>query len=489
MLSRFSMVAVLLATGCKSSGSKPKQFFEQSRRREATADERDLIVNISGCSAFFVKNSVNKLYLMTAQHCLSGTDPELWCQQHAGYAGTPASGESNVGCKRVVASEPKRDILLFELNDNPEYAGRGLSLGRFQPRASTRMKMLGYPSDGQHSFNLTATENCWISAVPVPTPHANDKHFWVDTSGRHNCTTYGGNSGGPMIMESTDIAIGLPFTYKPGDFNQTPAFDASNAAWIALMSEFVEKFYDKLATAGVVIAATQPENGDPGDFLPTGRYYEVPQGSCTLYVVPSYMSNTALKHIKVYECFNTSFESDDKWRKYECESETKCALGNKSIEQISKRSFVYNNEGTKATYYFMGQKVDVGGGTGTEGGNTGTESGNGGTLTYFNWEAGQPDDQNHRENCVLAKPGGRWADFDCQKKKFFACQSTSNPEEWDIDAKRGTWDEHPNRCKNGFKFAAPKTAEDVSNLVNIMGDDSIWINLTDEQQEGTFLGK
>jgi hypothetical protein len=483
MTFKLALPALLFVLGCRTTDSKPKHFFEQARRREANSEERDLMVHLTGCSSFFVKNSVGKTYLMTAQHCLKGTPPEQWCTEHANHnIPAPESGGLSMSCRRVIAWEEKRDIVLLELETKPELAGRGAALARFAPEGPLRLKMVGYPLDGQSNFRTTVTENCWVLQSPVESPHINTEYQWKDTAARHNCSTYAGNSGGPMLMENTDIVVGLPFTYKPDDFNQYAPFEIDSSAWMALMSEFVEKFYDQLNTAGVIIAQSQPAARDPGEYLPTGKYLTVPTNDCPLYLVPSYLSNTQLKHVYATECFNGSLD-DATFRVFQCSDERNCAADDGSkLQGIGKRMVVYRKpDGARAAYYFMGQKVEP---VVPNPGFTGNDP-----QPYFKWDAGQPDDDDHDENCVLAKLTGRWADYVCSQQKLFACRSSSDPAEWRISIERGAWADSADKCPEGFAFSYPSNDVDTENMKEAMRGESVWINLSDEQREGEFVGQ
>ena len=112
--------------------------------------------------------------------------------------------------------------------------------------------MVGYPADQYRRAKLTTTENCWILQADTASPHS--RH--VDRSARHNCTTYGGNSGGPMIAEGSDIALSLPFTSAPGDYRMRDADLVSTSSHMAKMSDFVRAHRSKLVAEGVVIAET-----------------------------------------------------------------------------------------------------------------------------------------------------------------------------------------------------------------------------------------
>jgi hypothetical protein len=55
----------------------------------------------------------------------------------------------------------------------------------------------------------------------------------------HNCALYGGNSGGPILIEGTDIAVGMPYSFEPNSvmrpFNDVFATGAH-------ISDFVRRF-------------------------------------------------------------------------------------------------------------------------------------------------------------------------------------------------------------------------------------------------------
>ena len=96
---------------------------------------------------------------------------------------------------------------------------------------------------------LTVTENCWVIDGDEPSPHAD----LLDRSALHNCSTYGGNSGGPMIAEGTRIAVGLPFTYQPGDYDRRDPNDRATAAYLAKMADAAGTFREALVAAGIVL--------------------------------------------------------------------------------------------------------------------------------------------------------------------------------------------------------------------------------------------
>ncbi|MGE0171958.1 MAG: trypsin-like serine protease [Oligoflexales bacterium] len=337
------------AISCKrEEASEAKQFFENSSRRDPRDDEKLNILKLDLCTAFLVKNTSGKYFGMSAQHCLLGVKAAEWC------ASKPLlhseSGRGTFACKQVIASEPTRDIMIFELNlSSPgtnENVNAGLTLAGFVPAKDTRLKMIGYPADKFNNGKIQVTENCWIVKSPLPSPLMGALD---DLSANHNCTTYGGNSGGPMLQEGTDVVIGLPFTYAPDVYTPNDALKTKSLAWLALVSDLVSKFRDKLVAEGIVILDSQDQKDLPGDYLPSGDYKTAPDAADTIYVIPSYLSAGELKFIKFVESFK---KNAAEVKRFECSSGT-CTSGSENITNIGKRSFTYKG----AVYYYKGQKV------------------------------------------------------------------------------------------------------------------------------------
>lgn len=251
---------LFLLAGCHGpQDSKSKQIFENSIRRdfdlslEADAAARRRIVELDmGCAAYFVENTQEgKVILGSADHC-ADYDPAAWCVQ-----GTFTDHEGKVGsCQRIIASEPGRDIFFFEAKyDQPVPVERTLRLTAYLPKINTRLQMLGFPADIRHGM-ATLTENCWILSDSVESIHTHDNPATVDPSQMHNCSTYGGNSGGPMIIEGTRDVIGLPSTYQPAQI--APYKKDELVAFLVSMADFVRLKRDVLAQEKIVISETEP---------------------------------------------------------------------------------------------------------------------------------------------------------------------------------------------------------------------------------------
>jgi hypothetical protein len=242
-----------LAAACgqqqPADSSDLQQFFEQSTRRDPDAFEAAHVVNLNGCAAFFVENTAGKTILGTARHCVSYSITS-WCSN----GGTIRDNNGRTGrCTRVVAADTGHDIALFEASlPYTPTAEQGLRLAAYQPPVNTRLQMIGYPADQYRHAALTLTENCWVLQTTTRSPHADSN--LQDRSSLHNCTTYGGNSGGPMIREGDDVVIGLPFTYQPNDYHLRSATDLRTAAHLAQMADYVETHRTELENEGIVVA-------------------------------------------------------------------------------------------------------------------------------------------------------------------------------------------------------------------------------------------
>ena len=261
-LARFFIVLATCAapSGCVDdaepiAGLEQHQFFENSTRRDATSQESKLVVKLGGCAAFFVANDQGKTYMATARHCVNYSITS-WCNN----GGRVRDNQGRRGtCKRIIAADANHDIAVFEVTMPYVPASHTvLRLASYQPAVDTPLKMIGYPADNDPETarhgKLTTTEDCWILHESVPSPYDDLQ----DRSSLHNCSTYGGNSGGPMYVDGTLDAVGLPFTYVPGDYHRRSSDDLDTAACMAQMADFVGRHRDKLEAAGVIISDSPP---------------------------------------------------------------------------------------------------------------------------------------------------------------------------------------------------------------------------------------
>jgi hypothetical protein len=256
-LLRLSVCALFLflASASEAVDIAPFAFFKNSTRRASTVSESDYVVRfVKGCTAFFIKNSKGKTYLITARHCAK-MSIYGWCKRGGKFTDENAKEGK---CDRVVASDDAHDIALVEATfPYKPTASQSLSLAAYSPKKLQKLVMIGYPTDVYRKGSVTTTDRCWITEEDLASPHP---ITMSDRSAKHNCTTYGGNSGGPMIAEGTSIAVGLPFTYFPDNYTNYDEKDVTNHAMMAKMSDFVADHRATLLAAGVDIVDTDPGN-------------------------------------------------------------------------------------------------------------------------------------------------------------------------------------------------------------------------------------
>jgi hypothetical protein len=265
------IIGALLVSGCASAPdtaetkqdkeadhlgkSAAKMFFQNSVRRDATAEEASRVAYVTniGCTAFFVENTQSKTYVMSARHCFDHAIT-AWCNKGGEIADTNGvTGQ----CTRIVAADASHDVALFE--SNLAHASNGSSTLRlvgYAPSVNTPLVMIGYPYDFDpqtaRKGALTTTDHCWALSSSVASPYTESSE--LDWSAMHNCTTYGGNSGGPMYIEGQRDVVGLPFTYMPNDYSRRSPTSLSTAAYMALVADFVGVHRSELDAAGVVIS-------------------------------------------------------------------------------------------------------------------------------------------------------------------------------------------------------------------------------------------
>lgn len=270
------LIAVVGIVGCSAGAEDPEprkttlsnQFFENAVRRDATAAEASRVAQLvtSKCASFFLENTANKTYIATARHCVEFAITS-WCASD----GAIVDNNGVRGrCTRVVAGDGNRDIAVIEANlPHPSTGEATLRLASYVPSVETKLIMTGYPGDDDpltaRRGRLTTTESCWVLGGVVGSPYASQDQNTLDLSAPHNCSTYGGNSGGPMYIQGTRDAIGLPFTYVPDDYTRNSATDLTTAAFLALMADFVSAHRGALRAAGIVISDAPDQPGADTD--------------------------------------------------------------------------------------------------------------------------------------------------------------------------------------------------------------------------------
>lgn len=371
------MFFVFLVFSCRTTdnSSKEKQFFENSIRRDANASELTPVVriyvpgtNITGCTGYFIANQNDRAYIATGRHCAAeilpdGTldhvnyDIHKWCTTPGIFV--QSNGQTG-SCKRVVIENPVFDMVILEADftQQPSSSDK-LTLAAFVPKVGTRLKMIGYPCDKLRSPNCplqpqpaTVTENCWVlsGASAGARPDARQKDYVV----KENCAVYGGNSGGPMMVEGSKTVVGQPMSFRIDVSNLTFG-SLDTAAQMGLTSTFLLGSLSQLKAEGIEVALEDPSttNNIDSGFLHAGAYQCPTIPACTFAVVPIYNSSTELQSIKLY-----AYSTDASARETcNAQIEFACA-GNNCINQQTQaslsmrdsRSFVYINQGHSCTF-------------------------------------------------------------------------------------------------------------------------------------------
>lgn len=257
-------------------------FFANAIRREPQPNEiksmaRLTVVDALGrdrgtCSSFFIKNNKNRLLMGTARHCLEYRFKE-GCRENK-FKLSFYHGEDVIEgrCANVVAGSPTDDFIVFEAQFETEVrlAIKPLALTVGVPPQKTRLRMLGFPMDRERRGRMTVTENCWLTdgkkvvmkseldeeGRKEATRNVPSKNLTlaiqklVKSQLFSNCSVYGGNSGGPIIVENTDYVIGHPRSYIPGHYK---TLSSNYSMQIESSDGFVQRNRTVLEAVGVKI--------------------------------------------------------------------------------------------------------------------------------------------------------------------------------------------------------------------------------------------
>lgn len=292
---------------------KKVDFYEQSLRGTALQHESASTVKITVfsngdktfCTGYFLKNDRNQYIIASAGHCFFHRVQNL-CKAKA-FIVKAESGETGF-CKRVVFSAEDTDLVLVEVDFRKEPQNVSpLVIGNFDVPINTRILAIGYPADRWADGDLRVSRNCWTTSVPeaidsdwVDALEVRDDHdLWV----RHNCSTYEGNSGGPVVLENSNIVTGyssvstypkfidkdlfLPAIPKDGFWDRvfSNTAIAKRKSLYNTWRSFLARYPDVIDREGLAVTNSAPPLnavGDAHDYLNVltpGRSFRDGQGS------------------------------------------------------------------------------------------------------------------------------------------------------------------------------------------------------------------
>lgn len=330
---------VHLSCRTNSDGSEVKKFYENSRRRTTELDERRAIGKLAGggCTAFWVE-APSKNLVVTATHCTNRGDFASWCK-NGGYV--TDVNDAKHDCVKPIANDANHDIVLFEVTgtlNEPGYPLAAYSAARY-----TYLRTIGFPNDNlADKSGPMITENCWIVDEMVPDTRV---RVGLDEAARHNCSIYGGNSGGPMIAEGSNDVVGLPNEFIEGDKGTTNRPFNSEGSFMVKTSDFVRTFRKEL-TANKVSIAEQPSQAVLYDrkYLSSGTYHSPTLPTCKFHVLPKYFSSInmhALRVIYLADGINSTCHNDED--NYTCDDvpASVCRSGKATVSNMGPKGFIY----------------------------------------------------------------------------------------------------------------------------------------------------
>jgi hypothetical protein len=278
-----------------------EMFSANSRRVTIAKTETKAIgfAKIGGCTGFFVKTTdTNKTFVSSSRHCFK-YDAPTWCK--TGTARIHATSEE-IKCLGVAAGTQTHDTILFEFQNIPRDRSGDFSYSNKMPAKGTRLEMIGYPKDGfltdRTVDTLITTHNCKIVAITATNLYTNIPEVIDDKVFRHDCSTYGGNSGGPMMIEGTRTIVGIPDQYRPGSTPTTDLEDGRSIQGVRVDAYASDLAHDLTATGISVVTPVVPTLNKLAYFA-DGSFTDSTKKQILKVTETSFLSNTTLKSLTI----------------------------------------------------------------------------------------------------------------------------------------------------------------------------------------------
>lgn len=351
---KLQLCAILFLTSisaCKfnsdqnNGASDFKYLNENSRRRLATPEEVTNIYRLktfggNTCTAFAVQNADKKPIIFTARHCMN-YKPSEWCKEVAEISS--ADGREIYKCQEIIFNPLDSDFAAMLL-DKP-LPSEGFQVANFDPAAGQRLQTIGFPSDwyAKSLQGPVVTENCWLAqgsrrpidvVVPMkPIPMALP----------HTCATYGGNSGGPMILENSNIVVGLPASF----WKSATIRSMHETASMYPTKDVITKHMDFMTNQRISLVSADPKAPLKKNFLSRARCTSTTHKTPIEEMVPIYSSETDFTALKI------RFKGSD-WQIFRCREDNLCNERSKNTGETIKikneLEITYTKNGSAAEF-------------------------------------------------------------------------------------------------------------------------------------------
>lgn len=273
-----------------------------SVRRTPDLNEMKSILRVNGCTGFFVENVKSEFYVATARHCVDfkatekckSGEMDIYFEDFEHEKSMSVRQSVIASCKEVIAGTVQDDLFIMRV-EFEDFEGsyqetdnliqmlrdstKPLRLASYTLPQMSRIKMIGYPGDVYALGLPTVTENCWdtsaigvayYNGVQTSVLGGNASNGDADPNRRvylnllrrqlrwHNCSTWGGNSGGPMLLEGTNNVIGIPGAYNQEMDQESVYPDERTSSFYETTAGFIARNRQALYRAGIVISEAPP---------------------------------------------------------------------------------------------------------------------------------------------------------------------------------------------------------------------------------------
>jgi len=340
----YTLFIILLSLSSFAGIESLQQFSANSRRETFSRETQKAIgfVKIGTCTGYFVKsNDKNRSFISSSRHCFRYKAAQ-WCKSENGFAKIHSTQEK-IKCLGIAAGDLTHDIIVLEFeNINRDRSG-DFSYALSMPSKGTRLEMIGFPKDGFLADNtvdtLISTHNCRIVETSAANIYTGIHEIMNDKVFRHDCSTYGGNSGGPMLIEGTRIVVGSPDQYIPGSI-PTAGLEKGKSIQGVRVDAYVKDLKHDLDAAGIDLVNSETHPLKKLHYFSDGIFKDTLEQSLKV-TATNYYSDTILKEFTISDASETRFNGD-----YTCEKENECVLkgGNTKVILHNSEKFSIKEE-------------------------------------------------------------------------------------------------------------------------------------------------